>query len=178
MAGGVGEDAEWWSFEFEDLNNQSLGIRIDFGQSSVIFTGDMEEAGIERLLHEYQGTDWLDADVYQVGHHGSTNATTSDLLAAISPELGVISMGDSRNESGSLSAWAYGHPRREVVSMISTAIGGERIPYVRAYAADGARDFRRMTVSAPVFGTGWDGDVVVRMDLNGNVTVATENTGH
>lgn len=61
--------------------------------------------------------------------------------------------------------------------MISTAIGGERIPDIRVYAADGSRDFRRMTVSAPVYGTGWDGDVVVRMDLEGNLSVATENTG-
>ena len=178
LAGGVGPDSEWWSTDFEDdPNNQSIAIRVDFGESSVLFTGDMEEAAIGKLTYQYDGTDWLDIDLYQVGHHGAANATDHDLLAAMSPDIAVISAGDPHDESGSRSAWAYGHPRRGVISMIAAEVNGERVPAITDRVADGQRDFRNLTISAPIYSTGWDGDVIVRMDMSGAMAVATRVGG-
>ena len=83
----------WSAANFENGNNQSLVIRVDFGQASFLFTGDMEETAIPTLMGHWQGTSMLDADVWEVGHHGSANGTTPALLAAITPEVAVISMG-------------------------------------------------------------------------------------
>lgn len=52
-----------------DKNNHSIVTRIDFGEASFLFTGDLEKEGIEKMLAHYS-REVLEADVYQVGHHG------------------------------------------------------------------------------------------------------------
>lgn len=78
--------------EFGDKNNHSIVVRVDFGQASLLFTGDLEEPAIETMVDFYDGSTMLDVDVWQVGHHGSYNGTTFSLVHAMSPEIAVISM--------------------------------------------------------------------------------------
>jgi competence protein ComEC len=51
----------------------------------------MEQPAIETLLEWYKDTPTLNADVYEIGHHGSHNGTTSNLVEAITPRIAVIS---------------------------------------------------------------------------------------
>ena len=68
----------WPDKDFTNGNNHSVVVRVDFGQSSFLFSGDLEERAIEDLVSFYQGSNTLDVDVYKVGHHGSANGTTPE----------------------------------------------------------------------------------------------------
>jgi len=160
----------WSQEEFDNKNNQSLVVRIDFGESSFLFTGDIEEPAIETLVEYYQGTDMLDVDVYQVGHHGSNNATTTNQLEAMTPEIAVISMGQwdyGRNSNNRFTTWYYGHPRRDTVEMLTLAIDRKRSYPVNVAVAEGSRHFRQFTVKDAIYGTGWFGTVKVRATSDG-----------
>ena len=86
---------------YKDLNNDSVVLRADFGESSVLFTGDAEDKSEEDLLDRYALSGKLDCDVLKVGHHGSDSSTTEAFLTAVSPEMAVISCGEGNT---------YGHP--------------------------------------------------------------------
>lgn len=97
---------------YEDTNDTSLVLRIDYGQTSYLLTGDME-AEAERDLVD--GGAPLDVDVLQVGHHGSNTSTSYVFLNQVLPEIAVISCGQG-NE--------YGHPHEEPLSRLRDAGAG------------------------------------------------------
>ena len=71
-------------------NNDSLGIRITYGQRSLLLTGDMEKPMERRALIDGEP---LRADVLKVGHHGSNTSSIDPFLDAVSPEFAIISDG-------------------------------------------------------------------------------------
>jgi competence protein ComEC len=79
-------------------NDDSLVMRVQFGSTSFLLTGDMEKKVEEQLF--YAGL-LQRSDVLKVGHHGSRTSTTSDLLDAVHPAFGLISDGFENS---------YGHP--------------------------------------------------------------------
>lgn len=79
-------------------NNDSLVMRVQFGSTSFLLTGDMEKKIEERL---YDRGLLRPADVLKVGHHGSRTSSTADLLDAVHPAFGLISVGFENS---------YGHP--------------------------------------------------------------------
>jgi len=171
LSGGFEANPGWPDGEFDNGNNHSLVIRIDFGQSSFLFTGDLEVAGIDTLLARYAGTSMLDTDVWEVSHHGSYNGTTQSLLTAITPKTALISMGPPTTEAP-WTAWAYGHPRRAAVSLLATNVSGTR-PSKNVMVADGAKSFSAYSVTKAIYATGWDGDVTIEADSAGRMTVVT-----
>ena len=172
LSGGFVDNPGWPDGEFDNGNNHSLVIRIDFGAASFLFTGDMEETAIETLVDRYTGTAMLDVDLYEVGHHGSHNGTTKPLLDAMSPEIAVISMGHE-NPHMPWTAWAYGHPRRDVVTMLTASVSRSRIPAASVRVADKIKRFSDFVMSRSVYATGWDGDVTVEADTQGIKSVKT-----
>ena len=82
----------------ENENNTSLVVRIDYGNTSFLFTGDAEIA--EELSLVESGAD-LRSTVLKVAHHGSYTSSCRDFLDAVEPEYAVISVGADN---------AYGHP--------------------------------------------------------------------
>lgn len=182
LSGGYPQNTPGWpSGEFENQNNHSLVLRVDFGESSFLFSGDLEEDAIETLLLRYDGSDLLDVDLYHVGHHGSHNATNADFLEAMSPQAAVISMGrwnDGRRSDGSakpFTTFAYGHPRRVILDELSDAIGGYRSTAKTIMAAEGARDFDSYRIRKRIYATGWDRTVRVRATQAGQFTVTVNH---
>lgn len=174
LSGRYDNDPGWPQGEFENGNNQSLVIRVDYGSASFLFTGDMEEAAIETLVERYAGGAMLDVDVYLAGHHGSYNGTTLSLLDAMSPEMAVISMG--RPESHEMwTAWAYGHPRRNLVAMLSGAVSGRRSRPADVLVAEKVKTFSAVTMDRAVYATGWDGDVVISSGADGVLRLDAPN---
>jgi competence protein ComEC len=161
----------WSNTVFENENNHSLVIRVDYDEASMLITGDLEENAIESLLEKVEGTSMLDADVYLVGHHGSKNGTTLDLLDAITPEIALIGMGESGRET-SWTAWAYGHPNKGILDKLQSKVSGTRSPQ-QVQAGNGAKNFISYTVSKAIYATGWDGDIV----LEGNSSGAWKKAG-
>ena len=157
---------EWNKKEFNDPNNHSLAIRIDFGKATILWTGDMEKQSLDDLVTRYTKTEVLDIDVYQVSHHGSKHDTTEDFLLAMTPEIAVISMGPS-NRKSSFTAWQHGHPRERVVNLLNRYVQGERKNTRWFPVAYGQKAFKSMKIKKAIYATGWDGDVVLEATNEG-----------
>ena len=94
----------------DELNNNSVVIKLTYGEFTALFTGDMEEYSEQRLHATNRET--LDADVLKAGHHGSRTSSTDAFLHAVSPEVVIISAGADNT---------YGHPHQEVLDRIDAA---------------------------------------------------------
>lgn len=87
--------AAWPKKEREDENNHSVAVRVKFGESSFLVTGDMEEVALDAMIAKYARVPRvLDVDVYVAGHHGSRNGTNAKLVEAMKPELAIMSAGN------------------------------------------------------------------------------------
>lgn len=93
----------------EELNNTSIVLKIVYGNTYFLFTGDAERDEEQDILNA--GYD-LRADVLKVGHHGSDSSTSYSFLRAVMPKYAIISVG--RNNS-------YGHPSEAVLSRLRDA---------------------------------------------------------
>jgi len=172
FSGAWDNDPEWSVSEMNNKNNHSLVIRVDFGKTSMLFSGDLEEQGIKSLL-EYYGTkarQAFDVDLYHVGHHGSRNATTAAFLDLMTPEVAVVSMGhwDSGKEPPEkFSTFSYGHPNRGIISLISTHMEPQfnRPTAVNVLLGNGAKSFTLGKVTRRIYATDWDGDITVQASL-------------
>ena len=87
-----------------NANDYSIGVRVQFGENSFLFTGDAEEHSEEDMVSSGEN---LKADVYKAAHHGSRTANTEDFLKAVDPQYVVISCGEGNT---------YGHPHAEVLN--------------------------------------------------------------
>ena len=76
--------------EYSDPNNGSLVLRVDYGGTSFLFTGDMEQKAEGDLLESSAD---VRADVLKVGHHGSPTSSSKAFLTAVQPSVAVISVG-------------------------------------------------------------------------------------
>jgi competence protein ComEC len=93
-----------------DANQISLVVRLRYGGFAALFTGDAGE-DVERILLARHGDD-LRAAVLKAGHHGSATSTSPGFLAAVQPELVVVSAA-RRNR--------YGHPSPIVLRRVQEA---------------------------------------------------------
>ncbi len=94
------------SKDTDDLNNTSLVLRIDYEDTSCLFTGDMEKPEEEEILAS--GAD-LDVDFLKVGHHGAKTSSSEAFLAAVTPQYAAISCGKDND---------YGHPTPEALKRL------------------------------------------------------------
>ena len=96
----------WYS---NNMNNLSLIVKICYGNTSFLFTGDAEWDEEHDLIEA--GVD-VSADVLKVAHHGSDTSTSYVFLREVSPTYAIISVS---NES------QYGHPTSAVLSRLEDA---------------------------------------------------------
>lgn len=92
-----------------ETNNTSIVLKIEYGNTSFLFTGDAEREAEQAILNS--GAD-LSATVLKVGHHGSDTSTTYPFLREIMPEYAVISVGTDNS---------YGHPTEDALSRLRDA---------------------------------------------------------
>ena len=89
--------------EYDNTNDYSAVIKVVYGDTSFLFTGDAEEYA-ESLI-----TGDVSADVLKVGHHGSSTSTGEAFLERVSPSYAVISCGLGNS---------YGHPHTETIEKL------------------------------------------------------------
>lgn len=164
--------AEWSHEAFENANNHSLVLRVELGRASFLVSGDLESEGIEALLDKHWGTPALDVDVWQVGHHGSHNATTVPLLDALSPKIALLSTG-APSRQVQWSAWQYGHPRQSVIELLLDELTRKRRA-VHVPVATRAKAFDTVRLDEAIYATGWEGSIVVSAKRDGTYRVVTE----
>jgi competence protein ComEC len=91
-----------------DPNRVSVVLLVQYGASSILFTGDayaeVETAVLDRIP--------APLTVLKVGHHGSRTSTSEALIRAVAPRVAVIPTGDGNR---------YGHPHPEVVERLEAA---------------------------------------------------------
>ena len=91
---------------YSDPNNGSLVLRVDYGGTSFLFTGDMEQTAEADLMDSGAN---VRADVLKVGHHGSPTSSSEAFLEAVAPSIAVISVGEDND---------YGHPSADVLARL------------------------------------------------------------
>ena len=72
-------------------NEKSVVLRIDYGDVSLLFVGDIEEQAEQSICNHHRH---LGATVLKVSHHGSRTSSSRSFLEAVSPEISIISCGD------------------------------------------------------------------------------------
>lgn len=93
-----------------DTNEESIVLRVDYGDCHMLLTGDMSAGGEEQLLRrEEQLPPLSQVQILKVAHHGSKYSTTSAFLEAVSPTWAILSY-----EKGN----SYGHPHKEVTDRL------------------------------------------------------------
>ena len=103
----------------EELNENSVVLKINYGEVSFLLMGDAGLETEEKLLD----TDYnLDSDILKVGHHASTSGSGEAFISMVSPEVSIIEVGAGNN---------YGHPHNEVLQRL------ERISRVYRTDLDG-----------------------------------------
>ena len=92
---------------YSNTNNYSVVIRMDYGETSVLFTGDAELDSEEEMLARYRLKGTLDCDLLKAGHHGSDTSSGQEFLNAVTPTYAVISVGEGNT---------YDHPKQETLT--------------------------------------------------------------
>ncbi len=95
--------------EYEDLNNFSVVAKLEYGETSFLFTGDAESEAEQDLLKQYG--EELDSDVLKLGHHGSSTSTSKGFFEKVSPQCAVICCGKDNS---------YGHPHKETLELLAS----------------------------------------------------------
>jgi beta-lactamase superfamily II metal-dependent hydrolase len=91
-------------------NANSIVLRLDYGDFSMLFMGDAEAQTEERLMSKPDLD--LKAKLIKIGHHGSKYATSENFIKRVQPEAAIISDG----------AWnRYGHPAQSVLDRLKAA---------------------------------------------------------
>jgi competence protein ComEC len=136
-------------------NDDSLVLRLCFGDRNILLPGDVEKQAEHKILME-NSADVLHSDILKIGHHGSKNSTTPEFLAVVHPQIGIISVGEAN---------PYGHPSPELLERLEGAgvrvlrtdrdgavhvlTDGQRFEISCFVACPGARD-RRASAQAKV----------------------------
>jgi competence protein ComEC len=99
----------------DDVDNNGLLLRLSWNRISFLFTSDIRKEAEWYAISQRAN---LRSTVLKVAHHGSLTSNTDEFLAAVNPQIAVVSVGaDNR----------YGLPSPEVVDRLTTRLGGDRV---------------------------------------------------
>lgn len=95
------------------LNNSSVVLKLCYRNMEILFTGDVEKEGENRIIRNIpnQIVDGVDirADILKVAHHGSSTSSTQEFLDLVKPKAAVISVGKNN----------YNHPSNDVIERLN-----------------------------------------------------------
>lgn len=97
------------SVSYSNLNDYSVAIRLVYGNTAFMFTGDAEALSENEILKKYPASS-LRCDVLSTGHHGSSTSNSEEFVHAVDPDIALISCGEGNS---------YGHPHREVLTLLN-----------------------------------------------------------
>ena len=89
----------------DDLNNNSLVLKMSYKRIDMLFTGDIEIEAEEKITCEN-----VKAEILKVAHHGSKTSTSLDFLKEVSPQIALISVGENNK---------FGHPSADVIHRLN-----------------------------------------------------------
>ncbi len=89
--------------KYSSQNNYSIVVRVEFGGTSFLFTGDAETLSEKEILSNGLN---IDSDVLKLGHHGSNTSSSEEFLSAVTPEYAIVSAGIGNS---------YNHPNKKTM---------------------------------------------------------------
>lgn len=95
-----------YDYSAKSRNDSSMVLLLEEQEFSMLFAGDLEAEGEQRILQEEE---LPQVDIVKIGHHGSKSSTTEEFLEKLSPKIAIISVGKEN---------LYGHPSKEVVERL------------------------------------------------------------
>ncbi len=93
------------SASYSNTNEYSVALRVDYGSTALMLTGDAEHKSEAEMLDKYTKHTFK-CHLMKAGHHGSSTSNTQEFLDAVSPDIVVISCGEGNS---------YGHPHVEAL---------------------------------------------------------------
>jgi competence protein ComEC len=97
-----------WPVGDKPQNSDSMVLSLTYGQKSLLLEGDAEKRAERRI----SPVEHPRADLLKVGHHGSANATTQDLIDSARPQFAIISVGSGNS---------FGLARAETLARLAAA---------------------------------------------------------
>jgi len=107
--------AEFFQGTSCDIDNNGVVLKLAWNKVSFLFTADIREEAEFELIGQRAN---LKSTVLKVAHHGSETSTTSQFLAAVAPEVAVISVGADNT---------FGHPSPDVVERLTDRVGEDNV---------------------------------------------------
>jgi competence protein ComEC len=107
--------ASLWEGTSDDVDNNGVVLKLSWGKLSFLFTADIREEVEFELIGQRAN---LKSTMLKVAHHGSKTSTTSQFLAAVDPEVAVVSVGTDN---------PFGHPSPEVVERLIDRLGEDNV---------------------------------------------------
>ena len=98
-----------------DVDNNGVVLRLSWSKVSFLFTADIRREAEFELIRQRAN---LRSTVLKVAHHGSKTSTSPQFLAAVNPEIAVISVGANN---------PFGHPSTEVVQRLVDRLGEDKV---------------------------------------------------
>ena len=95
--------------DHNNVNDDSLVMRLTYGDTNFLFTGDMTADAEKELIEDGEN---VKCDVLKVGHHGSSGSSCYQFLYEAEPKIAVISCGRDND---------YGHPHEETLGRLKDA---------------------------------------------------------
>lgn len=95
----------YWTNEGITINGHSLVLKLQFGDRTALFGGDLNSKAETYLMEKYAGTNPFQTDVNKTCHHGSSDFT-EQFMQQVSPFATVISSGDNEG---------FSHPRADAI---------------------------------------------------------------
>jgi competence protein ComEC len=105
----------------DDVDNNGLALRLSWNKVSFLFTSDIGKEAEWYMVGQRVN---LRSTVLKVSHHGSLTSTSEQFLAAVNPEIAVISVGSENR---------FSLPRTEVVDRLVTRLGNDRIYFTSTH---------------------------------------------
>lgn len=92
------------------INNNSLVMKFNYKNFSMLFTGDIEEIAEKKIIKKYKETNALKSTILKVSHHGSKTSSTEEFVKFVNPKISFIGVGKNNT---------FGHPSSGVLERLS-----------------------------------------------------------
>ncbi|MEG2848230.1 MAG: DNA internalization-related competence protein ComEC/Rec2, partial [Bacilli bacterium] len=87
-------------------NEDSLITYMNLNNKNILLMGDASKNNEKYILKEYN---LPNMDILKIGHHGSKNSTSKQLLKKVKPQYAIISVGLNNH---------YYHPHKKVIALL------------------------------------------------------------
>lgn len=96
--------------EENNLNNNSLVLKLNYKNFSMIFTGDIEKEAEQKIL-ENVNNKILNSTILKVAHHGSKTSSTEEFIKKVNPKIALIGVGQKNK---------FGHPSEQTIQLLKS----------------------------------------------------------